>query len=136
MVEPDLLDTLLNAQQPEVRAAAVRVVSHWHDRLRDPLALLAHLASIDEHPRVRLEAVRALAEIPSIRSVEVALRALDKPMDQFLDYAALADRPAVEIPMAAGGPGGPHRPGRRHAPGLRPEGRRLARAGRAPAGDA
>ncbi len=86
VVEPDLLDTLLNARDPRARAAAVRVVGHWQDRLRDPLALLASRVA-DDHPRVRLEAVRALAEVTSARSVAIALNALDKPMDQYLDYA-------------------------------------------------
>ena len=48
-----------------------------------PLAKLAQ----DESPRVRVEAVRALAKIPSAKSVELVLGVLDKPMDPFLDYA-------------------------------------------------
>lgn len=50
------------------------------------LTTLAKLAQ-DENPRVRVEAVRALAKIPSARSVELVLGVLDKPMDNFLDYA-------------------------------------------------
>ena len=86
VLEPELLDRLLDAEDARVRAAAVRVVAHWHDRLPDPLALLASRVA-DAHPRVRLEAVRALAEIPSTRATQVALKALDRPMDQYLDYA-------------------------------------------------
>ena len=42
----------------------------------------------DDHPRVRLEAVRALADCTkSPDAAEVALDALDKPMDRTLDYA-------------------------------------------------
>jgi putative heme-binding domain-containing protein len=41
----------------------------------------------DESPKVRLEALRALAKIPSARSAELALSVLDKPMDPTLDYA-------------------------------------------------
>ena len=41
----------------------------------------------DDSPRVRLEALRALAKIPSAKSAELALGSLDKPMDSFLDYA-------------------------------------------------
>jgi putative heme-binding domain-containing protein len=86
VVEPKLLATLLHAQEPRVRAAAARVVQHWHARLPQPLELLTPLV-LDEHPRVRLEAVRALAAIPDARSVVAALAALDRPMDRFLDYA-------------------------------------------------
>src|SRR6185436_7051584 len=39
-------------------------------------------------PRVRLECLRALARIPSGWSAMTALSALEKPMDEFLDYAA------------------------------------------------
>src|SRR5437899_8246627 len=41
----------------------------------------------DDSPRVRLEALRALAKIPSAKSAELALTVLDKPTDPFLDYA-------------------------------------------------
>ena len=41
----------------------------------------------DDSPRVRLEALRALAKIRSAKSAELALTVLDKPMDPFLDYA-------------------------------------------------
>ena len=41
----------------------------------------------DTHPRVRLEALRALAKIPGARSAELALSALEQPMDPTLDYA-------------------------------------------------
>src|SRR2546427_3435149 len=41
----------------------------------------------DDSPRVRLEALRALAKFPSVKSAELALSVLDKPMDPFLDYA-------------------------------------------------
>jgi putative heme-binding domain-containing protein len=41
----------------------------------------------DTHPRVRLEALRALAKIPGARSAELALSVLEQPMDPTLDYA-------------------------------------------------
>ncbi len=44
-------------------------------------------AVADEHPRVRLEAVRALAEFQQLEAAKLALRAVDQPLDQFLDYA-------------------------------------------------
>jgi putative heme-binding domain-containing protein len=86
VVEPDLLAAVLNSPDPRARAAATRVVAHWHGRLSDPLGLLADRVE-DEHPRVRLEAVRALAQIQQPRAAELALRALDHPVDTFLDYA-------------------------------------------------
>ncbi|HEY7428407.1 MAG TPA: HEAT repeat domain-containing protein, partial [Gemmataceae bacterium] len=85
MVEPKLLMALLQAKDYRLRAAAVRVVSAWHDRLSDPLDLLTPRLA-DEHPQVRLEAIRALGQIPSARATEVALNALDKNVDKYLEY--------------------------------------------------
>jgi putative heme-binding domain-containing protein len=85
VVEPKLLALLLNARDHHVRAAAARVAGYWHDRLANPLELLAARVN-DEHPQVRLEAVRALAHVPGPRSAEVATQALDRPMDRWLDY--------------------------------------------------
>ena len=41
----------------------------------------------DAHPRVRLESVRILAEIPTPEAAALACQVLDKPMDRFLDFA-------------------------------------------------
>ncbi len=86
VVEPALLSRLLDSPDPRARAAAVRVLSHWLGRVDDPFGRLARRV-VDEAPRVRLEAVRALARAPESRSAEIALRALDRPVDRFLDYA-------------------------------------------------
>ena len=83
--EPKLLAELLHSPEASVRSAAVRVVPQWKDRLDDPVAMLGERVA-DEDPRVRLEAVRALAEFPSLRSAELALAALDRPVDRFLEY--------------------------------------------------
>jgi putative heme-binding domain-containing protein len=62
------------------------VAGAWQDRLSDPIEALAPMV-VDDHPRVRLEAVRALALVPDPRAAEVALRALARPIDTELDYA-------------------------------------------------
>jgi len=85
-VEPDLLTHALNSPDARVRAAAVRTTQHWLGRVDDPLGRLGARA-VDENPRVRLEAVRALGHVPEAKAAEVALRALDRPVDKFLDYA-------------------------------------------------
>jgi putative heme-binding domain-containing protein len=69
-----------------VRAAATRVVPFWKTRVADPRSLLAARVT-DEQPRVRLEAVRSLAKIGGAVSAGVALEALDRPIDTFLEYA-------------------------------------------------
>ena len=85
VVEPSLLRKVLAAQDGRIRAAGVRVASYWYDRLPGAVALVA-AAINDTNPRVRLEAVRALAGIPGERSAALVLSALEKEMDPFLDY--------------------------------------------------
>ncbi len=86
VVEAELLESLLTCIDHNARAAATRVIGDWHKRLDDPLALLTPRAT-DEHPRVRLEAVRALAEIRDPHAIEIAMRALDPdvpPLSAFM----------------------------------------------------
>jgi putative heme-binding domain-containing protein len=85
-VEPKILSQVLDSNDGRIRAAAVRVLSDWIGGISNAQELLAGLV-VDEHPRVRLEAMRALSKIPDARSVELVLSAYDKPMDGFLDYA-------------------------------------------------
>ncbi len=88
VVEPELLRAVLASQDFHARAAAVRVIYHWQQRVTgspDARALLA-AAVADEHPRVRMEAVCALRQLGDGDAVELAMRALDKPLDKFLDY--------------------------------------------------
>ncbi len=84
--EPALLTALLRDHDHRARAAATRVLGHWTGQIANPLSELARLVQ-DEHPRVRLEAARALARVASPRAVELAMRALDRPVDAFLDFA-------------------------------------------------
>lgn len=86
VVEPALLIAVLNSPDSRARAAAVRIVPQWGSRLQNPVELLAPRV-VDDHPRVRLEAVRALAAFPSIQSIELAMLALDRPVDKNIDYA-------------------------------------------------
>ena len=81
-----LLTQLLNGTEPPIRAAAVRVLANWIDRVPNVSELLAARVN-DSFPRVRLEAVRALVKIPTARSADLVLSVLNQPMDQYLDYA-------------------------------------------------
>lgn len=109
VVEPKLLDQLLHAQDGKVRAAAVRVLAFWQERQpanapwqgwptaplplarkEIPAAMALELLArsvADDSPRVRLEAVRALARIPTSRAAELALSVMNKPLDEKLEYA-------------------------------------------------
>ena len=85
-VEPDLLRAVLKSREPHARAAATRVLAAWVAQMPDALELLSQLV-VDENPRVRLEAVRALSRVPTPAAAEAAMRALDLPLDSWLDYA-------------------------------------------------
>jgi len=85
-VNEPLLKRMLRSKEPWARAAATRVLCYWRDRVQDPLGLLKVQAT-DEHPGVRLEAVRTASFFKEKQAAEVALASLDKPQDRFLEYA-------------------------------------------------
>ncbi|RMG37225.1 MAG: azurin [Planctomycetota bacterium] len=85
VVNEALLKRVLNSPEPRARAAATRVLSYWLDRVPDALELLED-AVRDEHPRVRLEAVRACSFLDIPEGIEIALEVLNRPMDYYLDY--------------------------------------------------
>lgn len=86
LVDRGLLNRVLNSQDPRARAYATRVVGRWHDRLEDPLALLADRVT-DEHPLVRMEAVIACSAMSLGRSIVIAAKATDHPVDAWIEYA-------------------------------------------------
>ncbi|HZL38567.1 MAG TPA: PVC-type heme-binding CxxCH protein [Tepidisphaeraceae bacterium] len=86
IVQPELLNALLGAKDFRARAASVRVLARWAPQIPNTLELLK-TAVADQNPRVRLEAVRALAEVPLPESIVIAEHALDQPMDGNLDWA-------------------------------------------------
>jgi putative heme-binding domain-containing protein len=85
VVDTELLDQVLQSPDFRARAAAVRVLCAWRDRIPDTLARLTRLAG-DSAPRVRLEAVRAASYLRRSSAVDVALIAAGQPTDRFLEY--------------------------------------------------
>jgi putative heme-binding domain-containing protein len=85
VVELELLKKLLRAKDYHARAAATRALRYWRERVPDALALF-QTQVLDEHPRVRLEAVVALSHFRIPEAAEIALLALKSPMDYYLDY--------------------------------------------------
>jgi glucose/arabinose dehydrogenase/azurin len=86
VVKDDLLKRLLAAKDYRARAAALRVLQHWADRVPAATDLLA-AAARDEAPRVRLEAVRSLSYIPTVEAADAALLVLKQPTDYYIQYA-------------------------------------------------
>jgi len=90
-VDVRLLEKVLSAGTPDARAAAVHAVANQREWLVDEagaegclkwIAPLVH----DPHPRVRLEAVRALSFFSQPESVGLALEALAYENDEELAY--------------------------------------------------
>jgi len=103
--DPALLASLLASSDHRVRAAAIRIASHCATQLPQIWDYLA-TAVADRHPRVRLESVRALSGLLQPRAVEVAMRALDQPVDRFLDFAlwqTSRDLESIWLPALAAG---------------------------------
>ena len=101
----NLVETLLNDDDHRVRAASVRLASVRRDKLPHH-AEYFFTAATDEHPRVRLEAVRALAEVGTLEAVSQIANVLEDPMDRFLDFAiwrALRDNQDVWFPLVKQG---------------------------------
>ena len=86
VVETELLGRLLAAKEFRARAAAVRVLQHWSDRVADAVALMTKAAN-DQAPRVRLEAVRSLSFIPTAEAADAALDVLEHTTDYYIQYA-------------------------------------------------
>jgi glucose/arabinose dehydrogenase/azurin/lysophospholipase L1-like esterase len=84
-VDQALLKRMLRSSEPWARAAATRVLCYWRDRIPDALTLLKTQAN-DDHPGVRLEAVRAASFFRTPDAVEVAKTAQTHPQDTFLEY--------------------------------------------------
>ncbi len=86
VVDQYLLRSVLGSNLPEARAAAVRVLSHWHKQIPATLDLLA--VSVDDTSyQVRREAVTALGQLENSEAIEIATRVLNKPMDENMDFA-------------------------------------------------
>jgi putative heme-binding domain-containing protein len=85
VVNTALLDRMLSSPDFHARAAAVRVLCYWRDRVSNSLDLLRRAAA-DEHPRVRLEAVRAASFLTVPEAVEIPLIASELPTDPYLEY--------------------------------------------------
>ena len=81
----ELLEQLLTNEDHRARAAAVRVLSFWLQDVDSPMDKLRRSIH-DEHPRVRLEAVRAVSMLKGDEAIELALEVLEHDLDDYLQY--------------------------------------------------
>lgn len=84
-VDEGFLDQLLTVEDARARAAAVRVLCYVRDQVTEPLAKL-QIAIHDEHPRVRLEAIRALSFFDNQQALDLAVESLIYDQDVYLEY--------------------------------------------------
>lgn len=86
VVNQPLLEEVLKSKSANARAAAVRVLCCWRDQVSR-----SHFgnASLDDHPRVRLELMRAASFLPENLTATLTLRAAEKPMDSYLGFVFL-----------------------------------------------
>ena len=85
-INEPLLVSLLNAESHNARSSALRMLQAWSDKIANVPAILEKMVS-DKHAQVRLEAVIALRKTKTAEASRTALKALDLPMDEFLDFA-------------------------------------------------
>ncbi|HWA97773.1 MAG TPA: PVC-type heme-binding CxxCH protein [Pirellulales bacterium] len=95
VVDVELLGRVLASPDYRARAAATRVLCYWRDRVPGALDWLRRLAA-DEHPRVRLEAVRAASFFTAPEAIEVAAITAEYPSDYYLDYTRTETTRALE----------------------------------------
>jgi putative heme-binding domain-containing protein len=94
-VDPLLLKKVLRAKTGEARAGATRVLADEWDRIPNAMELIKPQV-IDDFPRTRVEAIRALSFIPTTESVETVLEAVNMRRDYWIDYTLQETLGALE----------------------------------------
>ncbi len=85
VVDTELLEKLLTAKDHRARAAATRVLSFWLQDVSNPYELLERCIR-DDHPRVRLEGVRAVSFLSGDEAIELVLGVLEHDVDDYIQY--------------------------------------------------
>ena len=84
VVNLDLLQTVFQAEEPRVRAAAIRTLGHWGGRVEQGDAILVSAAR-DAAALVRAEAVKAAVAFQGLGAAEVIFEVATRPTDPELD---------------------------------------------------
>lgn len=89
ILQPVHVERLLQSEDARIRAAAVRMMNmEVHNPLYEGIRSgVLLVASMDQAPMVRLEAVSLATRWPSLSSFEAVLRVMEQPTDRWLDYA-------------------------------------------------
>lgn len=80
-----LLARVFQAKEPRVRAAAIRTLGHWGDKIKQWDSLLL-TAARDKEPLVRAEAAKAAVSFTGLPAAETIFEVANRPTDVQLDY--------------------------------------------------
>ena len=81
-----LLASLIKSGDHRIRAAAIRIAALQYGNSKE-IMKYCRLGIEDEHPLVRKETILALHSLGSADAVELALYALNRPLDPTIEYA-------------------------------------------------
>ncbi len=95
-VNPGLLERVVESVEPNARAAGIRVLQDWSNKMPGAVPLLIKAAG-DPHPRVRAEAVVAASFYKGPEAAEVLFEAERWPKDVQLDYVLKQTRSLINI---------------------------------------
>ena len=90
-----ILQRVMSAKDGHARSAGARVIRYWHDKLSDPVAMIAKAAD-DPFPRTRMEAVLSAGFIPKAEAFPAAMRATSHERDEWIDVALSQTTEALE----------------------------------------
>ena len=85
VIDTDLLNTVLDSDDYHCRVAATRLLCDMREHVPDAMNRIRELIR-DDHPRVRLEAVRSCRFFEGEDAIETALGVLENDVDSYLQY--------------------------------------------------
>jgi len=102
---PGIWRRLWEQEDARIRAAALRILSHRWKEFPDSMKVLEK-AVADENAQVRLWAVAVLADMRKPGAVSLALKALDRPVDEQIDFLleqTCREQADIWMPLVADG---------------------------------
>ncbi|MCH8829459.1 MAG: HEAT repeat domain-containing protein [Planctomycetes bacterium] len=91
-----LLQRVLKAEEPRVRAAAIRTLGHWGNKIKNWQPILV-AAARDKSALVRAEAVKAAVNFDGLAAAEVIFEAATRPTDPELDFVLKYARSQLKV---------------------------------------
>jgi putative heme-binding domain-containing protein len=92
----DLLQRVLQTEEPRIRAAAIRTLGHWGPKVEawEPILLAA---AGDDSALVRAEAVKAAIEFTGLKAAQIIFEVATRPTDSELDYVLNYARGQIDV---------------------------------------